>query len=118
MDGGDNNDDTVGGLLQMFPLEAVQEFNVATQRYSAEYGRSNGAVLNVVTKSGTNTPHGSWFTLARCFLGSEMSHSRLSIAGRSSCPSRITHGSCLYRHRTSPSSTAVNWRMQSSALNF
>ncbi len=65
VDGGDNNDDTVGGLLQMFPLEAVQEFNVATQRYSAEYGRSNGAVLNVVTKSGTNTPHASWFTLVR-----------------------------------------------------
>src|SRR5207253_874053 len=36
-----------------------------TQRFGAEYGRSNGAVLNVVTKSGTNTLHGSWFTLAR-----------------------------------------------------
>jgi hypothetical protein len=65
VDGGDNNDDTVGGLLQMFPLEAVQEFNLVTQRFDAESGRANGAVLNVVTKSGTNTLRGSWFTLLR-----------------------------------------------------
>jgi len=64
VDGGDNNDDTVGGLLQLFPLEAIQEFNVLTQRFDAEYGRG-GAVLNVVTKSGTNQLGGSWFTLLR-----------------------------------------------------
>ena len=64
-DGGDNNDDTVGGLLQLFPLEAIQEFNVITQRFDAEYGRNGGAVLNVVTKSGTNQLRGSWFTLLR-----------------------------------------------------
>src|SRR5436190_23197714 len=45
IDGGDNNDDTVGGLLQLFPLEAIQEFNFVTQRYKAEYGRSNGGVM-------------------------------------------------------------------------
>jgi outer membrane receptor protein involved in Fe transport len=65
VDGGDNNDDTVGGLLQLFPLEAIQEFDVITQRFDAEFGRSNGAVLNVVTKSGTNDLRGSWFTLLR-----------------------------------------------------
>ena len=32
IDGGDNNDDTVGGLLQLFPLEAIQEFNLITSR--------------------------------------------------------------------------------------
>jgi outer membrane receptor protein involved in Fe transport len=64
VDGGDNNDDTVGGALQLFPLEAIQEFNVMTQRFDAEHGRG-GAVLNVVTKSGTNDVHGSWFTLFR-----------------------------------------------------
>ena len=62
IDGGDNNDDTVGGLLQLFPLEAIQEFNFVTQRYKAEYGRSNGGVMNIVTKSGTNQMRGSWFT--------------------------------------------------------
>ena len=54
IDGGDNNDDTVGGLLQAYPLEAIQEFNFVTQRFKAEYGRSNGGVMNIVTKSGTN----------------------------------------------------------------
>jgi len=65
IDGGDNNDDTVGGLLQQFPLEAIQEFNFQTQRFKAEYGRSNGGVLNVVTKSGTNLWQGSGFELFR-----------------------------------------------------
>ena len=65
IDGGDNNDDTVGGLLQLFPLEAIQEFNFVTSRYKAEYGRSNGGVMNIVTKSGTNELKGSWFTLFR-----------------------------------------------------
>ncbi|CAN5711806.1 hypothetical protein BH18ACI5_BH18ACI5_20100 [soil metagenome] len=65
IDGGDNNDDTVGGLLQNFPLEAIQEFNFITQRFKAEYGRSNGGVMNIVTKSGTNDLKGSVFTLFR-----------------------------------------------------
>jgi hypothetical protein len=65
IDGGDNNDDTVGGLLQMFPLEAIQEFNLITQRSKAEYGRSNGGVMNIVTKGGTNSLRGSWFNLFR-----------------------------------------------------
>ena len=65
VDGGDNNDDTTGGLLQQFPLEAIQEFNVMTHRFNAEYGRSGGAVINVVTRSGTNTLRSSWFTLFR-----------------------------------------------------
>ena len=61
IDGGDNNDDTVGGLLQAYPLEAIQEFNFVTQRFKAEYGRSNGGVMNIVTKSGTNNLTGSFF---------------------------------------------------------
>ncbi len=65
IDGGDNNDDTVGGLLQLFPLEAIQEFNFVTSRSKAEYGRSNGGVMNIVTKSGTNDLHGSFFELFR-----------------------------------------------------
>src|SRR5580765_1246544 len=65
IDGGDNNDDTVGGLLQQFPLEAIEEFHFETQRFKAEYGRSNGGVMNVVTKSGTNQFQGTMFELFR-----------------------------------------------------
>jgi len=65
IDGGDNNDDTVGGLLQNYPLEAIQEFNFITARYKAENGRSNGGVMNIVTKGGTNKPQGSFFEMVR-----------------------------------------------------
>ena len=65
IDGGDNNDDTVGGQLEAFPLEAIEQFNFQTQRFKAEYGRSNGGVLSVVTKSGTNLWSGSAFEFFR-----------------------------------------------------
>ena len=64
VDGGDNNDDTIGGLTQTFPLEGIEQFNVITQRFDAQYGRG-AAVLDVVTKSGTNEVHGSGFTMFR-----------------------------------------------------
>jgi len=65
VDGGDNNDGVVRGLLQQFSADAIQEYKVTTQRYSAEYGRSVGGVVNVITKSGTNNFHGGAFVFAR-----------------------------------------------------
>jgi len=65
VDGGDNNDGVVRGLLQQFSEDAIQEYKVTTGRYSAEYGRSTGGVVNVITKSGTNTLHGSGFVFLR-----------------------------------------------------
>jgi hypothetical protein len=65
IDGGDNTDDTIGGALQNFNLEAVQEFKIQTQQYKAEYGRSTGGVLTVVTKGGTNDLEGSVFGFFR-----------------------------------------------------
>ena len=59
VDGGDNNDGVVRGLLQQFSADAIQEYKVTTGRYSAEFGRSTGGVVNVMTKSGTNNFHGS-----------------------------------------------------------
>jgi Carboxypeptidase regulatory-like domain/TonB dependent receptor len=65
VDGGDNTDDTIGGALQNFNLEAVQEFTIQTQSYKAEYGRSSGGVLTVVTKTGTNDFGGSVYGFYR-----------------------------------------------------
>jgi len=65
IDGGDNTDDTIGGALQNFNLEAVQEFKIQTQQYKAEYGRTTGGVLSVVTKSGTNILSGSAYGFFR-----------------------------------------------------
>jgi hypothetical protein len=59
VDGGDNKDNVIGGLVQNFTMEGIQEFNVVTDRYTAESGRSVGAVVNVVSKSGTNQFHGT-----------------------------------------------------------
>jgi len=61
IDGGDNNDDCVGGILQQYSAESIQEFEVITQRFKAEYGRSAGGVLSIITKSGTNEFHGDVF---------------------------------------------------------
>ena len=61
INGVDNKDNTVGGAVMQMPLEAVQEFQISTQRFSAENGRSQGAAINMITKSGTNNYHGSVF---------------------------------------------------------
>ncbi|MEO5818897.1 MAG: TonB-dependent receptor, partial [Vicinamibacteraceae bacterium] len=64
VDGGNNNDDVIGqraGMQARTPIEAVQEFQVLTGQYDAEYGRTTGAVVNAVIKSGTNVLHGSAF---------------------------------------------------------
>src|SRR5882724_4205074 len=61
VNGIDNKDNTVGGPVMQLPLEAVQEFQISTQRFSAENGRSEGAAINMITKQGTNVYHGSVF---------------------------------------------------------
>src|SRR5262249_59632665 len=65
VDGGDNKDNTVGGIVMQFSLEGVQEYKLETQRFSAASGRSEGAALNVISKSGSNSFHGSGFIFER-----------------------------------------------------
>src|SRR5437867_3671911 len=57
VDGGYNSDDALGtsaGAQVRTPLEAIQEFQVMTSMYDAEFGRASGAIVNAVTKAGTN----------------------------------------------------------------
>jgi hypothetical protein len=61
VNGVDNKDNSVGGPVMQLPLESILEFNISTQRFSAANGRSEGAAVNVITKSGTNQFHGSLF---------------------------------------------------------
>ncbi|HYG79595.1 MAG TPA: TonB-dependent receptor [Pyrinomonadaceae bacterium] len=62
VDGGDNKDNVVGSLLQNFSYESIQEFQVLQHRWTAESGRAVGGVVNVITKSGSNEFHGSFFS--------------------------------------------------------
>ncbi len=64
VDGGYNADDALGtsaGAQVRTPLEAVQEFQVLTSMYDAEYGRASGAIVNAVSKAGTNQFRGVVF---------------------------------------------------------
>ena len=64
MDGGSNNDDLRGGssgAQARTPLEAIQEFQVVTNQFDAEYGAAVAGVVNAVTKQGTNAFRGSAF---------------------------------------------------------
>jgi carboxypeptidase family protein/TonB-dependent receptor-like protein len=66
IDGADNND--VGsnlGLINYVNVDAVSEVKILRSNYSAEFGRSAGGQVNVVTKSGTNDIHGSGFEFFR-----------------------------------------------------
>jgi len=70
-----NNNFTLDGIANTSPncgyfsvspsVDAVQEFKIQTSNYSAEFGQTAGAVINVATKSGTNEFHGSLFEFMR-----------------------------------------------------
>jgi outer membrane receptor protein involved in Fe transport len=65
LDGAENVDAFTTGIGQTVPLDSVQEFSVLTNNFTAEYGRASGGVVNLVTKSGTNTFHGSAYEYNR-----------------------------------------------------
>ena len=65
LDNVDNNDNYTNINAPYPNPDAVEEFSVQTSSFDAEYGRGVGAVINVVTKAGTNTLHGSAFDFLR-----------------------------------------------------
>src|ERR1700743_1653520 len=68
LDGADNNDTSVpgipGGLVSANP-DSAQEFRVITNNFDAEFGRDTGAIVDVVTRGGTNTFHGGAYEFGR-----------------------------------------------------
>src|SRR5262249_8427465 len=65
VDGVDNNDESVGGQQTDINQDTVQEFQVLSSQFTAEYGKASGGVINVITKSGTNNFHGSGYYFLR-----------------------------------------------------
>ena len=65
MDGATNNDTFNTGFVLRPPPDAIEEFKILTHAFGAEYGRNAGSVVNVVTKSGTNTLSGALWEFNR-----------------------------------------------------
>lgn len=65
IDGGDVDDDIWGAPVQTFTQDSIKEFQVITNRFDAEYGKALEAVVNVVSKSGTNAMSGSAYLFQR-----------------------------------------------------
>jgi hypothetical protein len=65
VNGGDGNDIFVNGPAIQPSPDAIEEFRVLTNTFDAEYGRNSGSVVNVVTKSGTNSVHGDFYEFFR-----------------------------------------------------
>jgi Carboxypeptidase regulatory-like domain/TonB dependent receptor-like, beta-barrel/TonB-dependent Receptor Plug Domain len=65
LDGVDNNDTYVNRYVVEPPVDSIQEFKVATNSYSAEYGRSAAGQVNVITRQGSNEFHGSLYEYLR-----------------------------------------------------
>lgn len=65
VNGGDANDTFVNGAAVQPTPDAIDEFRVITNTFDAEYGRNSGAVVNVVTKSGSNALHGDIYEYFR-----------------------------------------------------
>src|SRR5271155_193275 len=65
VDGADATDNAVNGVRSTVSQEAVQEFQIITNSYAAEYGRASGGVVNIITRSGSNEFHGDVFGYLR-----------------------------------------------------
>jgi hypothetical protein len=65
VDGADNTDNSVNASRSTVSMEAVQEYQVATNSYAPEFGRAIGGIINVVTKGGSNSFRGDVFGFIR-----------------------------------------------------
>lgn len=65
VDGIDNNNYVAGAVAMSPSIDSIQEFEVQTNTFLAEYGRNSGAIVNLITRSGTNQFHGSLYEFFR-----------------------------------------------------
>ncbi|MGB6632294.1 MAG: carboxypeptidase regulatory-like domain-containing protein [Terriglobales bacterium] len=65
VDGADATDNSTNGVRSTVSQEAVQEFQIITNSYAAEYGRAAGGVVNIITRSGANDFHGDVYGYLR-----------------------------------------------------
>lgn len=65
LDGAENNEILLSAPAMDVPLDSIQEFNIQTNHFSAEYGRNSSFTANIVTKSGTKSFHGSVYDYVR-----------------------------------------------------
>jgi hypothetical protein len=66
VDGANNNDVGSNRTILVYPsVDAIEEFKILRNSYGAEFGQSGGAQINIVTRGGTNTFHGSGFYFGR-----------------------------------------------------
>jgi hypothetical protein len=65
VDGADATDNSINGVRSTVSQEAVQEFQIITNSYAAEYGRASGGVVNIISRSGSNDFHGDVFGYLR-----------------------------------------------------
>ncbi len=97
VDGVDNNDPVVGAVRATFSQEAIQEFQVLTNSYSAEFGKASGGVVNIITRSGSNEQMGNVFEFFRNkSLNSKSHFERFDVFGSSISQSKAPFNQSQY----------------------
>jgi len=108
IDGQTNNDTSIGGPSFFFDnQDAIQEVQVVTSNMGAQYGRNVGAIVNYITKNGTNTFHGSGFEIyTGSWLSSLMQYQKDPQFGF--CPSGVSPSTGCTAHNV-PRFVQNNW---------
>ena len=91
VDGADFTDNSINAARTTLSMEAVQEYQVSTNSYTAEFGRATGGIVNVVTKRGTNEFRGNLFG----FIRDKSIQARAAFAPFKSAFTRTQYGATL-----------------------
>ena len=111
-DGVSNTGVGIGRAVVSFTPETVQEFTVQTSAYSAEYGRTGGGVINITTKSGTNTYNGVGLWYHR----NPVTNARPFRQGTAPRPANNLRYHPIFRLHRWPRLFAAFWRRRQSAV--